>query len=63
MQTNKAKIEEIQCAAHWVEQYRAIFKANNTTHEQAKNVLTEEDYKNYINCITILRNNQLSKSK
>lgn len=58
---NLPTYEEIRCASELVTRYRQIFKANNITADQASEVLTEEDYNTYCNCVSILRRHQIAK--
>lgn len=58
---NLPTYEEIRCASELVARYRQIFKANNTTADNAAEVLTEEDYNTYCDCVSILRRHQLAK--
>lgn len=52
---------QVECAAAKMKQYRAIFKANGVTADEADQVLIEDDLETYYRCIDVLRRNQIAK--
>lgn len=53
---------EVRCAAERVNQYREIFRSNGVTHNEAEQILTEDDLACYVRCVQILRANQVYKT-